>query len=156
MLHLEIPPHQGLTLEHLILDFNGTIAVDGRLIPGVVEKILQLATLVKVHVITADTNLSAHSQLLGLPCVLHIIGTEEQDRAKLEYARNLGLNKVLAIGNGRNDSLLLNQAALGICLIQQEGASIQSLQGADMVCTHINDSLDLLLRPRRLTATLRN
>ncbi len=156
MLCLDIPNKHKMLLEHLILDFNGTIATDGQLIPGVVQRIEELSPQVTVHVITADTNASARSQLKGVPCTLKIIGSDKQDQAKLEYAQNLGLKKVLAVGNGCNDCLLLQKAALGICLIQREGASVQSLQAADIVCVDINDALDLLLRPHRLKATLRN
>jgi soluble P-type ATPase len=63
---------------------------------------------------------------------------------------------VLAVGNGRNDVLLLEKAALGICVVQLEGAAVISMQAADMVCVDINDALDLLLRSHRMTATLRN
>jgi|LGVF01.1.fsa_nt_gb soluble P-type ATPase len=156
MLCLDIPPNDPISIEHVILDFNGTIATDGQLITGVVQRIAELSSQVTVHVITADTNASARTQLQDVPCTLKIIGANQQDRAKLEYAQSLGLNTVLAVGNGRNDGLLLQEAALGICVIQREGASLSSMQAADLVCVHINDALDLLLRPHRLKATLRN
>jgi soluble P-type ATPase len=156
MLCLDIPNRDRFDIAHLILDFNGTIATDGELIPGVSARIEALSSQVTVHVITADTNATARAQLQGVPCTLKIIGADRQDQAKLEYAQSLGLQSVLAIGNGSNDLLLLQQAALGICLIQREGAAIPSLQTADLVCVDINDALDLLLRPHRLTATLRN
>jgi soluble P-type ATPase len=156
MLSLDIPGQHRITIEHLILDFNGTIAVDGRLIAGVARKLEELHPLVAVHVITADTNETARSQLETLPCTLKIIGRQRQDEAKLEYARNLGLSRVLAIGNGSNDYLLLKEAALGICVIQGEGAAARSMQAADIVCGDINDALEMLLRPHRITATLRN
>ncbi len=87
---------------------------------------------------------------------MQIIGKNRQDQAKLEYGKKLGLREVLAIGNGNNDYLLLKEAALGICVIQGEGAAVKSMQAADMVCGDINDALDMLLRPHRITATLRN
>lgn len=156
MLCIDIPPNDPIYIEHVILDFNGTIATDGQLIAGVVERIAELSSQVTIHIITADTNASARTQLHDVPCTLKIIGANQQDRAKLEYAQNLGANTVLAVGNGRNDGLLLQEATLGICVIQREGASVQAMQAADLVCIHINDALDLLLRPHRLKATLRN
>ncbi|HKJ46485.1 MAG TPA: hypothetical protein VJ991_11715, partial [Balneolales bacterium] len=59
-------------------------------------------------------------------------------------------------GNGRNDRLMLDEAAVGIAVIQKEGASFQSLQAADVICTNIIDALELLVYPKRLTATLRS
>jgi soluble P-type ATPase len=156
MLALDIPGKGKIVIKHVILDFNGTLAADGKLIPGVVSRLEALSSLVAVHVITADTNASARSELATIPCTLKIIGHEQQDRAKLEYADALGPGNVLAVGNGRNDVLLLEKAALGICVVQLEGAAVISMQAADMVCVDINDALDLLLRSHRMTATLRN
>ncbi|RQW85951.1 MAG: ATPase P [Geobacter sp.] len=156
MVCFDIPHKEKILIEHVVLDFNGTIAIDGTLIPGVVERLEELHSLVTIHVITADTNDTARSQLENVPCTLKIIGEEGQDQAKFDYARRLGLRNVLAIGNGRNDYLLLKGAALGICVIQGEGAAGKTMQAADMICVDINDALALLLRPRRVTATLRN
>ncbi len=156
MLCLDIPGQDRITIEHVILDFNGTIAIDGKLIAGVARKLEELHSQVAIHVITADTNETARSQLETVPCTLKIIGRHRQDEAKLEYARNLGLSQVLAIGNGSNDTLLLKEAALGICVIQGEGAAVRATQAADIICTDINAALDMLLRPHRITATLRN
>jgi soluble P-type ATPase len=62
---------------------------------------------------------------------------------------------VAAIGNGRNDQLMLAAAALGIAVVQEEGAAIESLSAADVVLPDIRSALDLLLFPKRLIATLR-
>jgi len=155
MVRCDIPEKETLAIENLILDFNGTLAVDGILIPGVAERLRDLSSRVTIHVITADTNGTARAQLADLPCRVEIIGTRAQDQAKLAYAKNLGLANVAAIGNGRNDALLLKNAALGIAVIQAEGAATEALSAARIICTGINDALDLLLRPPRLTATLR-
>ncbi len=156
MVRCDIPEKETLVIEHLILDFNGTLAVDGVLIRGVADRLRDLSSRVAIHVVTADTNESARAQLAGLPCRVEIIGTRAQAQAKLACAENLGLANVAAIGNGRNDALLLKNAALGIAVIQAEGASMHALQAAHIVCTCINDALDLLLRPHRIIATLRN
>ena len=37
MIQIEIPGRDLITIEHLVLDYNGTIAEDGHLIPGVAE-----------------------------------------------------------------------------------------------------------------------
>jgi soluble P-type ATPase len=68
----------------------------------------------------------------------------------------LGAEQVAAIGNGRNDGLMLKTAALGVALIQEEGAGIAAILQADIICTDIRKAFDLLLRPDRLKATLRN
>ncbi|GAB6192932.1 HAD family hydrolase [Desulfocastanea catecholica] len=156
MIEVDIPGAVTLRLSHLVLDYNGTLALDGDLLDGVAEKMAELASHVQLHVITADTHGTVAQKLLGLPCALHIIGAKEQDRLKDAYVRSLGEEKVAAIGNGRNDRLMLKSAALGIALIQEEGASMAAILQADIVCTDIRDAFDLLLQPARLKATLRN
>ena len=156
MIEIIIPGAEPLRIEHLILDYNGTIAEDGELIEGVVEKIGELAGHLQLHVLTADTHGTVAEKLAGLPCSVRIIGAEAQDRRKWEYVVAVGPKMAAAVGNGRNDHLMLQTALLGICLIQKEGASCRALQAADVVCTNILDVFDLFLHPARLTATLRN
>ena len=105
--------------------------------------------------VTADTHGTAAQKLAGYACALHIIGEAAQDQAKLTFIQQLGTQKVVAIGNGRNDRLMLQQAALGIAVLQAEGCALEALQAADIVVRDINDALDLLLKPLRLKATLR-
>jgi soluble P-type ATPase len=156
MLRLNIPNYDTIMIEHLLLDFNGTIAIDGKLVPGVAQRLEELSSLLTIHVITADTNGTARSQLENIPCTIKIISDINQDRVKIGYARDLGLSKVVAIGNGTNDFLMLKKAALSIGVIQTEGAAAKTMQAAKIICNDIKDALDLLLRHHRLTATLRN
>ena len=51
----EILGYTTLHLIHLLLDFNGTIACDGKLITGVKEKLQLLGHDFHIHVVTADT-----------------------------------------------------------------------------------------------------
>jgi soluble P-type ATPase len=63
---------------------------------------------------------------------------------------------LIAIGNGKNDSLILSQAALGFAVVQEEGISTKTLFASDVVFQTINNALEALLNPNRLIATLRN
>jgi soluble P-type ATPase len=60
-----------------------------------------------------------------------------------------------AIGNGRNDRLMLGAAALGIAVIGPEGLHTEALTAADILALSIDEALGLLDDPRTLTATLR-
>ncbi|MBN2297969.1 MAG: ATPase P [Deltaproteobacteria bacterium] len=155
MLTIEIPGYKKLDCEHLVLDYNGTIACDGKVIAGVRERLERLAESLNIHVLTADSFGSAHQELKGYPCDLIVIGSENQDKGKLDYIRKLGTSSTVCVGNGRIDRLMLKQACLGIAVCQEEGASSQALLSADIVCPHILSALDLLLHPVRLIATLR-
>jgi soluble P-type ATPase len=156
MIEIQIPGSETLTIDHLVLDYNGTLAEDGELIEGVIERLGELTQHLQVHVLTADTHGTVAEKLAGLPCSLQVIGRDEQDRRKWEYVVAVGPKVAAAVGNGRNDVLMLQTAVLGIALIQREGASSRTLLAADVVCTDILDALDLLLKPARLCATLRN
>lgn len=156
MIAIEIPGSIDLQISHLVLDYNGTLALDGELLEGVAARMKRLAADVQVHVITADTHGTVKMKLTGLPCLLHIIGPMDQDRQKDAYVRSLGLEKVAVIGNGRNDGLMLKNSALGCALVQEEGASVSAILQADIICTDILDAFDLLLNPSRIKATLRN
>jgi soluble P-type ATPase len=153
-----IPGQQPIEARHLVLDYNGSLATDGALIPGVAEGLRELALPpygLCVHVVTADTNGTARRQLEGLPCVVSILGPQAQDRAKLEYVQNLGAAWTVAVGNGYNDRLMLAEAALGIVVIGEEGAAVQTVLASRVACLDMLSALDLLRRPHRLAATLR-
>lgn len=155
MLEINIPGDRKLQLKHMVLDYNGTIACDGELIAGVKENLVALADKLKIHIITADTFGKARRGLQGINCELSILAPEAQDIGKLEYVKELGPQTAVCVGNGRNDHLMLKEAALGIAVILEEGASVETLSAADIVCTNIVSALELLKNPLRLIATLR-
>ena len=139
-----------------MLDYNGTLAIDGRLIPGVKARLNRLAASAALHVITADTFGKARASLRGVHCTLEILKRGGEDRSKAALVRRLGARRVACIGNGRNDRLMLQGAALGIVVVQREGGAAEALQAADIIVHDVRDALELLLEPRRLIATLRS
>jgi len=156
MIEIDIPGTKILQLEHLVLDYNGTIAFDGALIDGVKECLAELSQMLTVHVITADTFGSVKKALEDIDCKLAVIPLDHQDVAKLEYVKNLGCEQIVSMGNGVNDRLMLKASALGVAVIQGEGAVFETIASADIVCTDILSALSLLTNPLRLTATLRS
>ena len=156
MLEVAIPGHAPLRLNHLITDYNGTLACDGILLAGVPERLIALAQRLTVHVVTADTFGKAAAALEGIPCQLRILPPGGQDVAKLDTIAQLGRKMTACIGNGRNDRLMLQAAALGIAVIGPECAAAEALAAADIIAPNIVAALDLLLNPLRLVATLRS
>jgi soluble P-type ATPase len=156
MLTIDIPGYKVLQLAHLVMDYNGTLAVDGKLVEGVAVRLEILARDLRIHVITADTFALVQQQMAHLPCQVSVLGKDNQAEAKLRYVRELGLEQSVCIGNGRNDRLMLKSAALGLAVILEEGIAGETIQAAHVVTRSINDALDLLLNPLRLTATLRS
>ncbi|MGZ5000000.1 MAG: HAD family hydrolase [Methylomonas sp.] len=156
MIEIDIPGFRHLQIAHIVSDYNGTLAVDGRLLPEVGDALSNLSKRLSIHVITADTFGLAQSELADLPVELTITPTEGQADAKLEFVQHLGADSVVALGNGRNDRKMLQAAAVGIALLQQEGCSVEALTNADLVAPGIVAALDLLHNPRRLIASLRS
>lgn len=155
MLKVSIPNYIDMEVSHLILDYNGTLAIDGTLIEGVAERLNALAKILTIHIVTADTFGSAQKNMAAIDCSVHIVGNENQAESKAMFLKQFGTERTVAIGNGRIDALMLEIATLGIAVIQAEGAAWVTLRAADVVVPSILDALDLLLHPLRLKATLR-
>jgi len=155
MLEVNVPGRGLLRLEHLVLDFNGTLARDGTLIAGVEVLVAEVAGVVEVHVVTGDTFATAARAMAGLPCKLVTLDQERQAEAKLAYLNELGCKRSACIGNGHNDRLVLAAAALGIAVVQGEGAAQTALSAAEVICLTVIDALELLVHPLRIAATLR-
>jgi soluble P-type ATPase len=156
MIEIAVPGHGTLRIEHLVMDYTGTLACDGRLLPDVAGVLADLSGRLELHIVTADTFGKARSELRGMPCTLVILPTEGQDAGKREYVAKLGADRTVSIGNGRNDRLMLKESALGIAVVEQEGCAAAALRSADVVCPGITAALDLLRNPKRLVATLRS
>ncbi|HGY54288.1 MAG TPA: ATPase P [Caldithrix abyssi] len=156
MIRIDVPVFGLLSLEYLVMDYNGTLAIDGRLIAGVTEAIEKLSNDMEIHIVTADTFGKVRKEMKGLPVVTKILPPANQAEAKRAYVRTLGEHRCVCIGNGRNDRLMLKEAALGIAAIQNEGAARATVESADIVVNHIVDALNLLIHPLRLIATLRD
>jgi soluble P-type ATPase len=155
VLSVEIPGREPLRAEHLLLDLNGTLATDGCVPQEVLDRLQALASILRVHVLTADTFGTA-ACLRGLADVdVQVVGPGDQVEAKAAVVRMLGPSQTIAIGNGLIDEAMLREAALGILVIGREGAAVRALLASDLVTTSIQDALDLLRYPRRLAASLR-
>jgi soluble P-type ATPase len=155
MIDVAIPGFGRLALTNLVCDFNGSLACDGRLLDDARALLPQVAHLVKVHVVTGNTFGSAEAQLRELPCTLTLLDPRHQAHAKLGIVERLGRDHVVAIGNGRNDRMMMRAAALGIGVVGDEGAAREALDGCAIVVRDIASALGLLLAPQRLIATLR-
>jgi soluble P-type ATPase len=156
MIAVDIPGYRRLQLEHLVMDYNGTLAVDGEVEAGVKPALETLAPQVAIHVVTADTFGLAADRLADFPVKLSVLPPGDQDAAKRNYVERLGGAGTVAIGNGRNDRLMLEAAGLGIAVILDEGTACETLVAADVVCRGIVSALELLTQPLRLKATLRS
>ena len=155
MITVDIPGHGVFRFHHLVLDVNGTLAKDGRLIEGVAPLLEEIRSKLEIHLVTADTHGNQEGINRTLSTRAVIIPAGNQVKAKLDYIERLDADTVVAVGNGANDSAMLERAALGIAVIGPEGAAVESVLKAKIVTSDIRSALELLLHPKRLMATLR-
>ncbi|MDO8469209.1 MAG: hypothetical protein Q7S29_05630 [Candidatus Peribacter sp.] len=152
-MHLTIPGQEPFPIKTVILDLNGTLTIDGILIPGVKERIDALREQLRLILFTGDTQGNAHAIAGELQIEVRVT---PDAKAKAAEARSLEPETTATIGNGRIDLELFQTVRLRICVLQAEGAHPLTLLASDIVVPSINDALDLFLKPKRLIATLRS
>jgi P-type E1-E2 ATPase len=155
MIEVAIPGRGALALTHLVLDMNGTIALDGAIAPGVAEDLADLRDRLSITLLTADTHGTAAAAAAELGIGVHRLDAGDETAQKAAFVERVGASGAVAIGNGANDAAMLAAAALGICVLGGEGAATSAWSAADVVAGDIRAALGLLRNPRRLVATLR-
>ena len=156
MIEIEIPGReQNLKIEHLVLDYNGTIARDGRLLPEAAERITRLAEMVHVYVLTADTYGNVRKQCQGLGAEIRTFPKAGAALFKEQIVKELGAG-VCAVGNGFNDIPMCRAAEISFGIMEAEGICTGLIGCVDVLVSSPADALDLLLKPDRLRATLRS
>ena len=155
MIEINLPGRGRIQIEHLVCDVNGTLAVDGQLIDGVARAIRSLRDRLEVHLLTADTHGRQEliDRQLSLTAVRINSGGEAAQKGR--YVRDLGADRVFAIGQGANDAEMLQSAAIGVCILSAEGTALPALLAADLVAPDIITAFELIEKPLRLVASLR-
>ncbi len=155
MIAIEIPGRPTMRIEHVLLDFNGTIAVDGT-VPGQTAALIrQLAESVHVAVLTADTYGTARAQCAELGVEVVTFPREGAAAFKQDFARQLA-GGIACLGNGFNDIGMFEHADLPIAVLDAEGMCAALIPHALIVARSMDEGLQLLLRPDRIKATLRS
>jgi len=150
------PGTKEYNIKNILMDLNGTLALDGILVDGVQKRLKRLCKIFNLYILTADTNNTAESLKESCDGVnIFKIKQETGSIEKLDFLISLGSNSTITMGNGNNDVLMLREAALGICVIGPEGASKEAMDACDILVTDPLAALDIVLNTNRLIATLR-
>lgn len=155
MLRLDIPGRAAYLLKYLVLDLNGTLAVDGRFPEGVLPALSYLHRSLDIWVVTADTRGTAEDMVRGLDVHLHTVPPGEEVVGKSSLVARLGSERTVAFGNGTNDVAMLQEAVLSVCVVGPEGAAKDAFLASDVAVPGIVPGLELLIHTHRLVATLR-
>lgn len=150
-----IPGYKTLHLTNLLLDYNGTIALDGTVLPGVKEALDRLSADFSIYVLTADTHGTAKAMCSELPVTILTFPSDTAMESKLEIVNRLGAETCAAIGNGRNDCKMCRASAFSAAILGEEGMYSGLIASTDVCTRSILDALALLEKPKRLIATLR-
>lgn len=155
MIKVDIPGRESLELDNLVLDFNGTIAVDGRILENIKKPLTELSKLINIYVITADTYGVAKEECEKLDLKVITIPTGCAGAHKSELVKKLGQKSTAAIGNGFNDIEMFKEAELSVAVIEGEGTCSKLIINSDIVTRSIEDALNLFLIPNHIKADLR-
>jgi len=143
-----------LEIDFILLDFDGTLARDGRIHPKAKDKINLLAKRTQIYVLTKEEKEKVEEALRKVNAQIVHLTEGESSQGKLDWLRRLGQGRTVAIGNGVDDALMIEEAGLGICVLSKEGTGASTLEKADLVFPDILDALDFLVKPLRQKATL--
>lgn len=156
MIRIAIPGRDDIIIENIVFDFNGTLATDGKLLPGVKAAIEAISQLADVYILSSDTYDSVIEECKGLNVRIRLLSGNYIGFEKRRFVKELGAKNTICIGNGMNDIEMFEICALSIIVSGEEGCAAKALLKADLVVTNINTALQLIQNPKRITATLRN
>jgi soluble P-type ATPase len=152
---IDIPGWGSVEFTNLVLDLNGTITESGSFIPGVIDCLEKLKERgLAIYVLSGDTRGTVRDCFQSVPGVDAIVTKTAEE--KKQFVESIGPLNTICIGNGNIDVDMFKVAKLAICTVQAEGATIQAMMNADIVVTHINQALEILLDEEKLIATLRS
>ncbi len=154
MISIERPGQSNLEVEFILVDFEGTLASDRRVHPKAKDKINLLSKRTKIYILTKEEKERVEGALKKIKAEIVYLKEGDASQKKLDLLRQLGQAKTVAIGNGVDDASIIEEAALGVCILGKEGTSPEAMKKADVVFLSILDALDFLLRPLRQRATL--
>ncbi len=156
MLVINIPGRGTFEIKNVVFDYNGTLAVDGHMSQLVKDMLLKLKDFLKVYILTADTYGTVEKACIGIDVHVKTFPRENAGLCKRDIIKELGATKTLCVGNGFNDIPMANECILSIAVIEKEGCSGKLLAASDIVVSSIEDAFEMLLKPDRIKATLRN
>ena len=136
MIDIAIPGRDPLHLKYLVLDMNGTLALDGQLLSGVRERLELLSAQLEIWLISADTYGTLSTIAPTLKVTLRRMEPQAGTAQKGALVEELGATEVTAIGNGANDVDMLRRAALGIAVLGPEGLAAACLNHFGVVFSH--------------------
>ena len=160
MIKLTIPGFGPLENSRVMTDYIGTHSCKGVVRRSVRTRLVRLASMVEVHVLTIDTFGTARRELARLPVELHLLkNNQRNDKEKERFVLEYEPAHVAAFGNGTIDRLLLktvrDAGGLAVAVDNGEGCVLDAILSSNILVHGSEQALDLLLEPNSCKATLR-
>jgi soluble P-type ATPase len=158
---IEIPGFGRYLIRTVVTDYTGTVSLDGKIDPGVKERLLELRSRVDLRVVTADSFGRARKELEGVVEPEILPAGRRHDLDKQDFVRRFETQSVVAFGNGNNNRLMFKTikegGGLTIAVDNGEGCAVDTILNAHLHIFGAVNALDLLLKAdgTRLKATLR-
>ncbi len=153
---IKIPGRENIHIENIIFDYNGTIAINGKIKESIKESVKKLTTLYKVYVLTADTYKTAEKECKEIGIILKTFPRENAGEFKKNILLEVGKTTTICVGNGFNDIKMCKESILSIGVIEEEGMCSKLFLHTDIVVKSIESALNILLDKNKIIATLRN
>lgn len=154
MIPIQRPGQDPIEIEFILIDFEGTLALDRRVHPKAKDKINLLSKRTRIYIMAKAEKEIVEEKLKKVKAEILFTAEGETSKRKLQLLHELGASKTVAIGNGMDDVPMLEEAALGICVMGKEGTSSEAFKKSCVVFSNILDALDFLLKPLHQKATL--
>ncbi len=154
MIRIERPGLSPLEIEFVLIDFEGTLAIDRRVHPKAKDKINLLSKRTKIYVLTKEKKELIEERLRKVKAEIVYLAESGSSQGKLDLLHQLGPARCVAIGNGADDAAMIKEAGVGISMIGKEGSAGEAVRNSEFVFIDILDALDFLLKPLRQKATL--
>jgi len=142
-----------IELTNIILDLNGTLAINGKLVEGVKNRLVKLKQMgFNLYLFTGDQRGNAIDLASEISIKVQKATTSDEKEA---LTMKLETEKTVAIGNARIDIGTFKSCKLRIGTLQAEGIHTEILPYIDILVPSINDALDLLINSDVFNATMR-
>ena len=156
MLLYEVPGRNNIEIENVVFDYNGTIAVDGKILEGVEELLLDFKDDVDIYILTADTYGTVKKECINLHAEVLTFPNGNASEFKKNIVKELNGEKTICVGNGFNDISMFKESVISIAVIEGEGASGLLLRHADIVTRSILEAIEIILNKDKIKAVLRD
>ncbi|HLR20485.1 MAG TPA: ATPase P [Tissierellaceae bacterium] len=156
MINLDIPGWKSISIKNIVFDYNGTLAVDGKISKSTKKRIKKLKDILNIYILTADTYGTVKEECRDLGVGIKTFPQENAGREKKRIIQELGNNITISVGNGFNDIPMSEESILSIGIIGEEGACGQIFNSCDIVVNNLENVFDILDNTDRIKATLRN